>query len=123
MKPISPSQQLRLTTLVVFALGIIFIANGALSFLIPTLQPFGLNRISDLIVGVCMLALSRWIQKKSLAALAIALGIFWMQFAMYAVAQWRLQQLGLSFLLNAAFVASVTVLLWPSFKAMREQRE
>lgn len=122
MKEISPAEQLRLTTLVILALGVIFIANGALCFFLPALQPFGLDRYSDLAAGSCLLASSFWIHKKSLVALAVALGIFWLQFALYAGAQLRVARVGMSFLLNAAFVVSVTLLLWPSFKAMRASR-
>ncbi|MGH7490896.1 MAG: hypothetical protein ACREOO_00725 [bacterium] len=119
----SPSEQLLLSFFVIIGLGLVFVANGALSFFFTGLQPFGLNPLSDIVVGVCFLVLSAWVHKKSSAALALALGIFWMQFAMSALVQWRARNLGVSFFLNVAFVASVTLLLWPSFKAMRALRE
>jgi hypothetical protein len=123
MREISPSQQLRLTTFVVFALGLVFVANGALAFFFSGIQPFGLDRLSDVIAGVCFLALSFWVHKKFLAALLLALGTLWMQFVMSALAQLRVRNLDVPFLLNFVFIASITMLLWPSFKAMRALRE
>lgn len=123
MKELAPSAQLQLTTLVVLALGIIFILNAALVHWLGAVQPFGLHALSDVLAGACFILSAYWIHRKSTSALALALGVLWLQFLLPAFSTSNTEaQLGLPFWLSAAFVLSVTFLLWPSFKAIRALR-